>query len=97
MNLSSFGLKAKDYVDFIKWENATELPLIQRLSDDMFSKAKVNSAIIPVAITTYSPAIFVRHSSCKKKYTKSHWSIFLQFANYMKERVLYEIGYNHGT
>lgn len=34
----------------INWENATEPPLTERLSDDMISEAITNLVIIPVTI-----------------------------------------------
>ncbi|GBN12375.1 hypothetical protein AVEN_92113-1 [Araneus ventricosus] len=45
-NLPAFNLCAMDYVDLIKWENVTELPLTERFSDGMIAEAIVNPAIV---------------------------------------------------
>ncbi|GBM27866.1 hypothetical protein AVEN_66414-1 [Araneus ventricosus] len=49
-NLPAFDLRSTDYVDLIKWENVTELQLIERFSDDMIAEAIVNTAFIQEAI-----------------------------------------------
>ncbi|GBN44487.1 hypothetical protein AVEN_200278-1 [Araneus ventricosus] len=48
--LPAFDLCAMDYVDLIKWENATEPALTERFSDDKITEAIVNRTIIQEAV-----------------------------------------------